>query len=115
VLLVIGMRIRIPSKCPCDGRILMHQIEHLLGGGFFCFSLFGAHLTLRYAALRYKPCVDRCFLSGQIDKHTPLMTNMPEEGEEDMGEVSEERKEGYKRGLEMIDKNPGAFEYLAER
>ncbi len=38
-----------------------------------------------------------------------------EEKEENDGEESEERKRGYERGLEMIDENPEAFEYLAER
>jgi len=28
---------------------------------------------------------------------------------------TEERKKGYERGLEMIDENLKAFEYLAER
>lgn len=34
-----------------------------------------------------------------------------EEGEE----VSEEREEGRKRGHEIIEEDPEAFEYLAER
>ena len=51
----------------------------------------------------------------QIDKHVPFITNMPEIEEEDVEEVSEERKEARERCREMIEEDPEAFEYLAER
>ena len=51
----------------------------------------------------------------QLVKPAPFMTNMPEIEEENIEEVSEERKEARERCREMIEENPEAFEYLAER
>lgn len=38
-----------------------------------------------------------------------------EEKDQEAKEMSDDRKKGYERGLEMIEEDPEAFEYLAER